>query len=104
MMRTREELHEILCNILGSRNCYFSPPSNIRMKYPCIKYEEEAPSVRHADDRRYLKRNRYTLTIIDENVESEIPNRLFESDLKYLDLDRIYVVDRMKHYVYTLYF
>lgn len=99
----RIKLHEKLCDILGSRNCYFSPPSNIRMCYPCFVYEEDSRTVRHADNRRYFNKKRYSLTVIDENPDSSIPDKLFESDFLYLRHDRTYVVDGMYHFVYTLY-
>ena len=38
-MKTRYELHEFLCEILGSRNVYFQPPESVKMKYPAIVYE-----------------------------------------------------------------
>lgn len=105
MMKMRTELHEILCEDLGSRNCYFSPPSNIRMKYPCIVYSCDGTLTRHADDIRYLKRRRYSITVIDQRPDSDIPRVLYEDDrLKYLSEDRVYVADGMNHYTFTVYF
>lgn len=104
-MRTRTELHEILCEDLGNRNCYFSPPSNIRMKYPCIVYECEGLSTKHADDIRYLNRKRYSVTVIDGCPDSCIPNTLYsDKRLKYLSEDRVYVADGLNHFSFTLYF
>ncbi len=104
-MRTRSELHEILCEDLGSRNCYFSPPSNIRMKYPCIIYEQDGSKTNHADDIRYLNRKKYTITVIDECPESHISEVLYlDKRLKYLSEDPSFVSDGMNHFVFTLYF
>lgn len=104
-MRTRDELHEILCEDLGNRNCYFSPPSNIRMKYPCILYEYEGIATRHADDIRYLNARRYSVTVIDECPDSRIPGVLFMDErLKYLREDRVYTADGLNHFTFTLYF
>lgn len=102
MARTRSELHEILCEVLGSRNVYFSPPS--LLKYPCIKYEMAKPSVDHADNLRYRAMNCWTLTIIDTDPDSVIPGRLTERIQKYLSSDRVYTADNLYHFVYTLYF
>lgn len=104
MLKTREELHEVLCDILGSRKCYYQPPSNINMQYPCIVYEYDGMSVRHADNLRYLKRPRYTLTIISEDPDGRIEGRLFNSSkLPYLEEGRRYVADGLYHSPYTLY-
>lgn len=103
-MKTRLELHEFLCEILGTRNCYYNPPANIQMKYPCFVYHSEIKNVRHADDIRYLCRDRYSIMLIDKDPESKIAEKLFESDLPYLSEDRSpYVSDGMYHFVYTLY-
>ena len=37
-MRSRLDLHEALCEALGSKNVYFSPRSNVKMSYPAIVY------------------------------------------------------------------
>lgn len=104
-MRTRCELHDILCENLGEDQCYFSPPSNIRMQYPCIVYSYNGMITRHADNKRYLNLRSYALTIIDEDPDSPIPGRLFsDCRLKYLSEDSIFVADGLYHFAYTLYF
>lgn len=104
MPRGRLRLHEILCDILGSRNCYFKPPANITMQYPCIVYELEGVSTRHADDRRYLKNKRYSLTVIDHDPDSPIVDRLINSGLKYLEQNDSYVSEGLQHFLFTLYY
>lgn len=102
---TRLRLHEILCDILGSRNCYYVPPSNIDMNYPCITYELEQASFLYADNKRYLNRMKYSITVIDHDPESEIVKRLFKSNLPYLSMDRSpYVIDGLHHFPMILFF
>lgn len=104
-MRTRAELHEILCEDLGCGNCYFTPPSSIKMKYPCIVYEEDGIRSIRADDLRYLSRKHYNLLVIDECPDSAIATRLFEDErLKYLSVGSTYVADGLYHYPFGLYF
>lgn len=102
MTRTRLELHEELCEVLGSRNCYFSPPSN--MKYPCIKYEEGIPSKDYADNIVYRYKKCWILTIIDTDPDSGIRERLEKHFKMYLSFDRPYTADNLNHWVYTLYY
>lgn len=104
-MKTRYELHEILCEDLGSDNCYFTPPSNIHMQYPCIVYHYEGIKTYYADNKRYMNMRSYSITVIDEDPDSEIPNRLFMDDrLKYLESDSVFVADGLYHFPYALYF
>lgn len=100
--KNRAELHEILCSVLGSRNCYYSPPSSIRMKYPCIRYELAGIRGDFADNIAYKNSKRYTLTVIDDDPDSEIPNKLL--DLPYCVFDRAYTADNLNHFVLTLYY
>lgn len=105
MEKTREELHKILCDDLGNNHCYYSPPSNIQMLYPCIVYERDGTTIRHADDTRYFNRKRYHITIITENEDDDILKNLIEDTrLLYLSEDSPFVTDGLYHYPYTLYF
>lgn len=102
MEQRRLKLHDILCEVLGSKQVYFSPPSCL--KYPCIKYQRAKPSVGHADNIEYRSSNCWMLTIIDEDPDSEIPDKLKEKFKKYFTFDRQYAADGLNHFVYTLYF
>lgn len=102
MARTRLTLHEELCDVLGSDNCYFSPPSS--MTYPCIKYGREVPDVNDADNIQYTVIGRWTITIIDYNPDSEIPKRLTDHFQQYCRKDREYTTDGLYHFVYNLYY
>lgn len=102
MGRTRLTLHEELCEVLGSPNCYFSPPS--AMVYPCIRYIREAPYTEPADNIEYMEVQRWTITIIDTNPDSNIPDRLKAKFKHYCMKDREYTTDGLYHFVYTLYY
>lgn len=102
MTDRRLELHEILCDILGSRNVYFQPPENLKLHFPCIIYEHENNEVRHADNRKYTKQRRYQVTIIDKDPDTEIPERL--DDLQFASFNRRFVADNMNNIVYTVYY
>lgn len=101
-MKDRKQLHEILCGILGSRNCYFSPPANLQMKYPCILYEHSNTDGDFADNQMYLKRKRYTVTVIDPDPDSRIAENLL--DLPYCTSDRNFQSDNLNHFIFTLFY
>lgn len=104
----RIPLHDKLCEILGSPfsdgedHCYFSPPASIELKYPCIIYNRTNDLDTFADNLHYQRSKRYTVTIIDEDPDSKIPDKLIE--LPYCSLDRNFVSDGLNHFVYTLYY
>ena len=102
MARTRLDLHEELCKVLESRNCYYEAPS--QMKYPCIKYEMQNPSIDYADNEEYRFMNMWMLTIIDTDPDSEIPAKLKAHFKHYCSRNREYDADGLKHFVYTLYY
>lgn len=100
MARTRLELNNLLCQILGSRNVYFKTPTC--MNYPCIKYERVKPSIQHADNIAYRNTNCYMLTYIDADPDSEMIDRI--AKLPMCSTDRGYDANGLHHTVYTLYF
>lgn len=102
MSRSRLELHEVLCDILGSRNVYFQPPESLKLKYPCIVYDLSDIPTEKANNGTYLKYKRYTVTVIDEDPDSEIPEKVLA--LPYCSFDRPYKSDNLNHSVLTLYF
>ncbi len=102
MAKDRLELHQKLVDLLGSNAVYFQPPESFKMTYPCIVYERSRMNSRKANNHTYLKYNQYTVTVIDEDPDTEIPDKLFE--LPHCSHDRRFVSDDLYHDVFTLYF
>lgn len=101
-MDRRLELHEMLCEILGSRNVYFQPPESLKMKYPAIEYERDKIDNKFADNEPYMQSIRYTITVIDEDPDSEIVNKV--SELPMCSHDRHFTSDNLNHDTFTLYY
>lgn len=101
-MASRLELHELLCEILGTRNAYFQPPASVRMKYPAIVYSLDDVSINRADDRAYTSKNRYLVTAITDDPDSELISKL--ALLPLCRFNRYYVSDNLNHYVFALYY
>lgn len=101
MARTRDELHELLCEVLGSRNVYFQPPEGMKMKYPAIVYRRNDKRAVHADNLPYMVGDVYDLTVIDEDPDSEIVTRV--ARLPRCRYDRFYTADELNHDVFTIY-
>lgn len=101
MMNDRLELHELLCQTLGSRNVYFQPPESVKMKYPAIVYSRNRIENTSADNIIYRQAVSYTITLIDRDPDSEIIERM--SQLPRIRHDRSYVADNLNHDVFTLF-
>lgn len=101
-MGTRLELHSDLKEILGTSNVYFQPPATLQMKYPCIVYQRSPDNIRFADNEVYTTKRRYSITIIDRNADTELPDKVLE--IGQGRLDRIFTSDNLNHYIIDLYY
>ena len=100
--RNRSALHEKLCTILGSRNVYHDPPSNIHLNYPCIIYKRQAVVSRSADNKRYANWYPYDVQIISKDPDFE----LFDSFLSNFECGREgapFTSDNLHHSNFTIY-
>lgn len=104
MARPRSELHSMLKDCLGEHrnNCYYRPPSGCRMKYPCIRYDLSSEPIVRADNMPYQDIRLYTVTVIDEDPDSLIHEKV--RLLPYTSLDRTYQADNLNHFVYSIYY
>ena len=101
-MKTRYELHEFLCEILGSRNVYFQPPESVKMKYPAIVYERTEIKNRFANDAVYKQNNAYLLTVIDKDPDSEVSKQL--ANIPLCRLQQHCVSDNLNHDIFKIYY
>lgn len=101
-MANRLKLHEELKNILGSTNVYFQPPDGSSMNYPAIVYNIAKMDRRMAGDIIYSVLKAYTVTVIDENPDSEIPDKVL--NMEYCKFERSFRTTGLNHYVFTLYY
>lgn len=101
-MRNREDLSAILKEALGCDHVYFQPPSNVCMRYPAIVYNLSDIDNRHADNLPYLQYHRYDVTVIDEDPDSKVADRV--SKISGCRFERSFTMDNLNHYVFSLYY
>lgn len=102
-METRRiELQYLLEDVLGSRNVYYQPPDNMKIKYPAIIYSRSNIRNRHADNDVYMQNHMYTVTVIDNDADSEIVDRM--SSLPKVRHERSYTADNLYHDVFSIYY
>ena len=100
----RLELHEKLCEMLGSRQVYYQPPETIKMKYPAIVYDLYRINQRFADNSNYRIMPAYSVTIIDRSTDLDWLDKMLETFSKYCSLERTYVAENLVHYSFILYY
>lgn len=99
-MADRMILHSRLVSVLGSKHVYFQPSPSVKLLYPCIVYKFNGTNSQHADDLKYRTNERYIVTIIDRNPDSDIRRRL--EKLPYVRHERSYTADNLYHNVYEI--
>lgn len=101
-MGTRLELQTLLEQTLGSRNVYFQPPETLKISYPCIIYTRDYAVTKFADNNPYTHTKRYSVTVIDKNPDSLIPDMIASMPLS--TFVRHYTADNLNHDIYNVYF
>ena len=101
-MGTRLDLQTLLENLLGTDNVYFQPPPGHLMSYPCIVYNRSNIRSDHADNSPYIHDKEYSLTVIDANPDSVIPDAI--SKLPRCSFDRHFVSENLNHDVFNILF
>lgn len=97
----RYELQAILEKILGTSSVYFQPPSSRKLAYPCIIYQLDRITARHADNFPYLHRKAYQVTWVGSNPDDDTPDKI--GTLPESSFVRFYISDNLNHHVYRVY-
>lgn len=97
----RKDLNDLLKVVLGSSNVYFQPPENRVLQYPCIVYERDGDSVDHADNIPYRMKQRYQVTLIDPNPDSDAIDKL--RALPLCAFNRHFATSGLNHDVFVIY-
>lgn len=101
-MGLRLSLQAILETLLGSQNVYFQPPPTMSIEYPCIIYKRDNAQTRFAGDKPYSYTKKYTVTYIDRNPDSIVPDKI--AKLRRCVHNRSFTADNLNHDVFTLFF
>lgn len=102
-MAKREDLHEDLCTILGSRNVYFNPPESVKMQYDAIRYKLGGKDLKRADNKIYRMTNQYDGVVITRKSDTPIPDAIL-AHFEMVNFGRPYVADNLNHYPFTIYY
>lgn len=103
-MARRLQLHEKLCEILGTRNVYFQPPESLKIKYPAIIYRVANREDLRADDRRYRDYVAYDGIFITRDPDDTTMDDLLDGFTYIYTSAKPYTVDNLHHNPFTLHF
>lgn len=102
MARTILDFHNILVGILGTNYVYHQAPENFKLHYPCILYDPPKIENIHANDKSYIQKRFYKTTVIDEDPDSAIVDRISKMDC--CRYERSFVSDGLYHTVFVIYY
>lgn len=102
-MASRLQLQEEFCELLGSNNVYYNPPSSVLMKYDAIRYSKSTPNVKRANNGPYQIIDRYDGVVITRDPDSDIPRKLLFR-FSTISIGDMYVVNNLNHFPFTLYY
>ena len=100
-MNKRIDLHNLLLKLAGP-NVYYQIPSNMKMKYPAVKYERGRIDNNHADNIVYSQNTSYNITVISKNPDEPIVEKI--SKIPTCEYDRDYIIDNLYHTVFKIYY
>lgn len=92
---SRKQLQEHLMTL--TPNVYYQPPKNILMKYPCIIYRKSEVETYYADNKVFMCRTIYAVTIIDTDPDMPTLYKVLESTALYFNPGTAYIVDGLHH-------
>ena len=98
----RLELHEILCDILGTRNVYYDSPASVQMNYDAIRYKLSKIDSRNANNKKYTSTRCYEAILISRKPDPDALEKLLT--LSYTSMGTPYVADNLHHYPITIYY
>lgn len=97
----RLQLQSLLEQALGSEHVYFQPPPDVKMQYPCIVYERDNASFKNADNQTYSWTQRYQVTYVDPNPDSDVIDKLAHFPLS--SFSRHFATSGLNHDVFVIY-
>ena len=100
-MNNRESFHKQLKKVCD--NVYYQPPSDIKLKYPCIIYQDNMLAQKYANNKLYSTFMGYRVMVIDKDPEGYIEKKILENFI-YARWQSRYIRDNLNHTVLLVYF
>ena len=101
-MDSRVELQEKLEQLLGTRNVYFQPPENVKIKYPAIIYSRTRIDARFANNNGYKLDHAYQVVYVHSNPDDPFIDTL--ALFPTARFQREYTANNLYHDVFIIYY
>lgn len=101
-MERRPNLQTMLEELFESDEVYYNPPESMRIAHPAIVYRLSKIDKKSADNRAYLLKPCYEITVIDPLPDNPVIKKLLA--LPYCTYETGYVSDGLHHDRLTLYY
>lgn len=96
-----EELINHFKTVVGIPNVYYEPPEDVKMKYPCVRFQRRRFATQQADNINYIVHEQFEATLIYKAPDSPLPRRLLMST-SMCSHDRHYTAANLSHDVYII--
>ena len=101
MAKDRLALHEKLLATLGSTQVYYNtPPSTVKLEYPCIIYKLDDVAGVSANNKKYWGTRRYLITIVDKKPDPKVVDTILSWE--YSKFEDPFIANNLYHYVLSL--
>jgi hypothetical protein len=100
-MKTRDEIQQLLEDVLGNDRVYFQAPPNTGMKYPCIVYKFVRFNVNHADNKPYIVTGHWDVHHMYKNPKYDMKEK-FIFEIPFCKFDRRIVTDGVYNDYYII--
>lgn len=100
MHKTRLDFHNFLLGYC--ENVYYRPPEGLKLKFPAIVYDLSSIDNIHSENKVYLQKKPYSVTVISKNPEEPIVEDI--SKITLCRFDRNFVTDNLNHTTFKIYY
>lgn len=101
-MDRRLQFQSVLEALQTGLKVYFQPPEDVKMVYPCIKYQRDPGLTMFANNRPYSYKQQYEVTLIARSPDTDLFDKL--AALPKSSHARFFVADNLNHDVFSIYF
>ena len=83
-------------------NVYFQPPESVKLSYPCVVYSVSSIDHQYADNKTYIGKRRYQVTLITKDPADDRVDKIIDL-FELCRFDRFFTSNNLNHNVFIIY-